>query len=247
MIFNFAIFLLAVQKSIQHRLSSSRLKGSKKGFKVKEVVKTLVSLVGINFLFGITWLFAIFTFSADSVNVAFALQFLFAFFNALQGFFIFFFFVVLNDDARQLWNKLLCPCKKKAKPSISTSKKDIVKSSDGGGVGTLSSAVPSYQSATMQHNMEKHSEQTQEMLIFKSSFTVEEDEGESSPDLTSPSLEYIHIPEEEPEDVKGAERNGTIIHGRVHRQSSMKGTHDVECVELDFWQSSDESLDIEDF
>ena len=226
------------------------MKGSRKGFKVKQVVKTLISLVGINFLFGITWLFAIFTFDTDSVSVAFALQFLFAFFNALQGFFIFFFFVVLNDDARQLWKKLLCPCKKKAKPIISTSKKGLVKSSDGGDVGTLSSALPSYQSATLQHNIEKHHKQTQEMLSFKNPFTANKVEEESPPDVMSPPLEYIleeNSHKEERGDVKGVEEKGTIICETVHHQPSKKGTHDVECVDVDFGQSSDESLNNENF
>ena len=180
---------------------------------------TLISLVGINFLFGITWLFAIFTFSVNSVNVAFVLQVLFAFFNALQGFFIFFFIVLLNANARKAWKKLLCPCKKKAKPVASISNKYPVKSSNGRGVGTLSSALPSYQSTILQHNTEKHHKQTQEMMSFKSPPAMDEEEEESSPDLMSPPLEYIHgesPPKEETEDVKGEEKRGTIILGRVH-------------------------------
>ena len=38
-----------------------------------------------------------------SVYVAFAVQWLFVFFNSFQGFFLFVFFVILNRDARKLW------------------------------------------------------------------------------------------------------------------------------------------------
>ena len=211
---------------------------------------TLISLVGINFLFGLTWLFVIFTFSVNNNTVAFVLQFLFAFFNALQGFFIFFFFVVLNADARTFWQKLLCPCKKKAKPITSTSNKHLVKSSEGENVETLSSALSSYPTSNLEHNVEKSHKQAQEMLTFKNPSAMEEGEEESSPDLMSPPLEYVPAktpPEEQPENIKEGEKTQTIIIGRVRWQTSIKGTHDIEKVELDFGQSSEESLNEEDF
>ena len=55
-------------------------------------------------LFGLTWLFAIFTVSFSGQNGVF--QILFTIFNSFQGFFIFLFFCVLNKEARDSWKEL---------------------------------------------------------------------------------------------------------------------------------------------
>ena len=77
---------------------------------------------------------------------------------------------------------------------------------------------------------------------------MEKTEEERYIDLKIPP--YIHIKtflEEVLEDVEGEERMETLILGRVHRQISKGGTHDIETFELDFGDTSDESLDKEDF
>ena len=151
-----------------------------------ETTKMLVSLFGITFLFGATWVFAVFTFIATNADVSFVSQLLFAVTNTLQGFFIFIFFVVLNTDARQAWQNLFCPSKKKKKPvSItSTSNKLLLKSGPGSSTtGTLSSPLPSFQSATLERNVEKYKQRSHELLSYSNPVTVEEDEEESSQDL----------------------------------------------------------------
>uniref|UniRef100_A0A1X7U3A4 G-protein coupled receptors family 2 profile 2 domain-containing protein n=1 Tax=Amphimedon queenslandica TaxID=400682 RepID=A0A1X7U3A4_AMPQE len=67
----------------------------------------LISYFGVLILFGLTWLFGVFMFSTEP-NISFIIQFFFAFFNTFQGFFIFFFFVVLSSDSRNAWKFLLC-------------------------------------------------------------------------------------------------------------------------------------------
>ena len=223
---------------------------------MKDTLKTLVSLVGITFLFGMTWLFAIFTFDTTNENVNFALQLLFAFFNSLQGFFIFFFFVVLSSDARQAWQQLLCPCKKKAKPVTSTSNKFAVKSSGAGTAGTLSSALPSYQSSTLEHNLRGYRKQSQELVSFSMTEPIEEIEEEeaSSPDLLEPAQPLSReetppkIPLDQPEEVKEMKLEvPSNVSARVQRRSTKRHTHDIEIVELEFDVcSSEESLDEED-
>ncbi|KAL9984221.1 hypothetical protein ACROYT_G006494 [Oculina patagonica] len=52
-------------------------------------------------LLGITWLFGILTFNSDTL----ALQYLFAIFNSLQGFFIFLFHCLLNSEVRRAFNR----------------------------------------------------------------------------------------------------------------------------------------------
>ena len=90
-----------------------------------DAIKMMLSYSGILILFGLTWLFAIFTFIAEP-NVSFIVQFFFAFFNAFQGFFIFFFFVIINSDSRNAWKSLLCSwtVKDRKKPLASTTAKN---------------------------------------------------------------------------------------------------------------------------
>ena len=56
------------------------------------------------FLFGITWLFAILTFSVTGLRETF--QILFTLFNSFQGFFIFLFFCTISKEARESWREL---------------------------------------------------------------------------------------------------------------------------------------------
>ena len=55
-------------------------------------------------LFGLTWLFAILTFSVTGLREAF--QILFTLFNSFQGFFIFLFFCAINKEARESWKEM---------------------------------------------------------------------------------------------------------------------------------------------
>lgn len=210
---------------------------------------TSISLVGINFLLGITWLFLVFYLIFDNGTIHTVFLLLSVLSISLQGFFIFFFFVVLNADARKAWKNLLFPCKKKAKPTTSTNNKHLVKGSSGGDVSALSFDTSSCQSATLHQNTNKCSKQTQEMPPLKKLSATKEDGLESSSDVMGSPLEYVHtkIPsKEESEDVKEDEKEGIIILWRVRRQSSQKVSHDIEMVELDFGLSSDESLNEED-
>ena len=61
----------------------------------------LISIAGVIFLFGLSWLFAILTFSVGGLRETF--QILFTIFNSLQGFFIFLFLCVFNKDALESW------------------------------------------------------------------------------------------------------------------------------------------------
>ena len=79
----------------------------------KEAWKLLISLVGFMILLGLSWVILLFTVVGVDTNIyaAFAIQWLFVFFNSLQGFYIFFFFVVISPDMRNQWKTLLtAPC-----------------------------------------------------------------------------------------------------------------------------------------
>ena len=104
MIFNGIIFLTVVRILLKKRKAVQR----KAGGKGKGVLKTLISIVAIMMLFGITWVFGVFTIGGASV----VFQFLFAITNSFEGFFVFLFLCVLREDVRELWKEFLC-CRKK--------------------------------------------------------------------------------------------------------------------------------------
>ena len=81
----------------------------------KDAWKLLISLIGFMILLGLSWVILLFTVVGADTNIyaAFAIQWLFVFFNSLQGFFIFIFFIVISPDMRNQWKTLLtAPCLK---------------------------------------------------------------------------------------------------------------------------------------
>ena len=75
---------------------------------IKTVIKLLVSIASVMFLFGLTWLLGAFTvIGFGDARASTAFQVLFVISNAFQGFFIFLFFCVFSRDARDAWLELL--------------------------------------------------------------------------------------------------------------------------------------------
>lgn len=65
----------------------------------------MISIAGVMFLFGLSWLFGALTITVTAVRLTF--QILFAIFTSLQGFFVFIFFCVFSKEARELWKETL--------------------------------------------------------------------------------------------------------------------------------------------
>ena len=81
-----------------------RAKDDKDAKKVaKATLKTLLSLVSVMLMFGLSWLFGALSVS----QAAIVFQWLFVIFNTTQGFWLFVFFCVIGNDAREEWKKLL--------------------------------------------------------------------------------------------------------------------------------------------
>ncbi|XP_061559618.1 adhesion G-protein coupled receptor G6 [Phycodurus eques] len=70
----------------------------------EEVVRNLRSVVSLTFLLGMTWAFAFFAWGPVSL----VFVYLFAIFNSLQGFFIFFFHCALKENVQKQWRRSLC-------------------------------------------------------------------------------------------------------------------------------------------
>ena len=71
----------------------------------KTILRLLVSISGVMLLFGLTWIFAILTFSVTGLRETF--QILFVIFNSFQGFFIFVFVCILNKEVLESWREII--------------------------------------------------------------------------------------------------------------------------------------------
>ena len=194
-----------------------------------EAVKLLLSSVGIMCLFGLTWVFAVFTFSSSNADVYFALQFLFAFFNAFQGFYIFLFFVVLSSDAREAWRGLLCKCltkdesSSKYEPHSSSTKTTNVKTS------------------------KPYSSYSSKISTFGNSKSEEGDDHHDLMELdTKPNIDSNEkLPPYNIDEVKPVGSNYDPFDEkpkgfRLHRHSTTRRGHHVEKAEMDFYHDFDE-------
>lgn len=101
MLFNTVLFVFISVVLIRHVRRKSRKVESAKH---KVIIRTSLSIFGLMCLFGLTWLFAVLTFSASGLREAF--QVLFTVFNSLQGAFIFIFTCVLSSEAREGWKSV---------------------------------------------------------------------------------------------------------------------------------------------
>ena len=105
---NIIVFILVIRATLKNAIERKK-QMSNSSFSVSEILKMLLSFTGIMILFGLTWISAAFTFISEP-DVSYTIQFIFAFFNALQGFFIFIFFILLNKEHRKSWKAHFVQC-----------------------------------------------------------------------------------------------------------------------------------------
>lgn len=98
LLFNVVMFILAVRVLVIHSM--------KKKTSVKSTIKTMISIVGIMVMFGLTWLFGALTVREAST----AFQYLFVIFNGFQGFFFFIFNCLISKDGREFWTNAIVTC-----------------------------------------------------------------------------------------------------------------------------------------
>ena len=103
MVFNIVVFIWVIVILVRHTRGTAARK--KEAVSNKTIIRLMISISGVMFLFGLTWLFAILTFSAPGLRETF--QALFTIFNSFQGFFIFLFFCVFSKEAREYWKEVL--------------------------------------------------------------------------------------------------------------------------------------------
>ena len=101
MVFNLVVFIRVIVVLVQHKRKTAARKNE--NISSKTIIRMMISVGGVMLLLGLTWLFAILTFSVTGLREVFLL--LFTVFNSFQGFIIFLF--VLSADAFRYWRRLL--------------------------------------------------------------------------------------------------------------------------------------------
>ena len=102
LIVNVVIFVLVIGVLVKYTLN--KLDRTKEQINIKTAIRLVISIAGVMFLFGLTWLFGALTVTGlRDTTASTAFQVLFVICNAFQGFFIFLFLCVFNKDARNLW------------------------------------------------------------------------------------------------------------------------------------------------
>ena len=126
LIVNVIIFVLVIGVLVKHTLD--KLDRTKEQINIKTAIRLVISIAGVMFLFGLTWLFGALTVTGiRDTTASTAFQVLFVICNAFQGFFIFFFLCVFNKDARDLWLELLS-CGRYQSKSLRSSQAKYIRS-----------------------------------------------------------------------------------------------------------------------
>ena len=204
-----------------------------------EAVKLLLSSIGIMCLFGLTWLFAVFIFTSQNAEVSFALQFVFAFFNVFQGFYIFLFFVVLSRDARKAWRGLFCKCLIKEK-SPSTYKLQSSKSTN----ARANKPSSSYSTIETKSKNNDHASHHDNIELEEKLLAEQEMElcvkvpPNNKPNGNSNENEHVNGNTDGVKSPNDKDHFGEEVKGvRVHFHSITQHTHHVEKAEMDFYEN----------
>ena len=104
-LFNSVVFVMVTRVLLKHskkKIMDAKDEKNKKKF-ISSTLKTLLSIVSVMVMYGLSWLFG--AFSIDRAAVVF--QWLFVIFSTSQGLTLFIFFCIIGQDAREEWKKLL--------------------------------------------------------------------------------------------------------------------------------------------
>ena len=246
LVINVVIFIWVITVVIRH----AREKAARKDKTItnKQIVRMTVSISGVLFLFGLSWLFFVLTFSVSGLRETF--QILFTVFNSLQGFFVFAF--ILFTEGFDYWKALLSCEKHKTKHSshgtnVSTKKQ-----------GTDLSTLPKQEKDILETShgtfMTDH-EMGTEILTTKDLEALQISTDMASPtDLVSAdnssSVHQINdIVYQNDQDLIGSEKQTSTkpLKSRVKRYSTKKyNKHHVEVMKVDFYSEDSSNSDEDD-
>ena len=149
-LFNTVVFVIVLRVLIKHYLR--KLEDIEQKKRIVGSLKTLTSVVSIMFMFGLQWLFGAFTIAQASE----AFQWLFVIFSTLQGVFLFLYFCVLAQDAREQWLNLLTLGHRKVKKrtvSVSHSSQSHSRPHNQKNSSSTLTTQPDYSSNTLKRNV----------------------------------------------------------------------------------------------
>ncbi len=118
LLFNTLMFIIITRVLIKHskkklvNLKNEKDKEQKK--RAKGIFKTLLSIVSVMIMFGLSWFFGALSIGEGAI----VFQWLFVIFNTTQGFMLFLFFCVIGSDVRDEWKNLLTCNKYRKKKSL---------------------------------------------------------------------------------------------------------------------------------
>ena len=212
-VFNIGVFVCSTFIVIKHKIEQEKAKTADKQsdqkmpISGKKACKLLVSLTGIMFLLGLSWVFLLFTVVGidTSIHAAFAIQLVFVFFNSFQGFFLFVFIVAINQDSRKQWANLLYPWAKKKNGSTTSRYRKYI---TGGG---------------LVKNTSSDSENTLGRKSYEKELTNTKSENVDT--------EFVATTTDNEETTMFGRYPRNM---RKHRRSTFKHTHHIETVEIDF-------------
>ena len=247
-LFNLVIFIWVVVILVRH--TKGQMERSNEGFKPKTIFRLILGISGIMFLFGLTWLFAAFTFTIagnDALRITF--QALFTVFASFQGFFIFLFFCVLNKEARESWRELLSCGRYKSKLLHPSQYKNIISTGFGAAANkpktstsseTLTSAYSTSASPRSpepssplfgKHDLGKAEEEIHSEIPLTSTNGTEES---SVKETAKVDLAESKIDTEEDKKLQKWLEAEPVKKARVKRYSTKNAKHHVEEFEVDF-------------
>jgi len=173
-LFNIVVLVLVVRVLLKH--SKRKIVQASEKKKYTGTVKTLISIVSIMLMFGLSWLFGAFTISGASI----VFSWLFVIFNSLQGFFLFLFFCVVGKDARDEWKSLFTCGQSKKKKRRSTIMRGTMRSKTSGSGLTADTYLTSRRSDTIRNAVQSELDSSTsfsnplELSVFSPSGSVAE-------------------------------------------------------------------------
>ena len=218
----------------------------KKHMEPKTVLRLIFSISGIMFLFGLTWLFAAFTFTIagnDVLRITF--QALFTVFASFQGFFIFLFFCAFTKEARESWREFLSCGRYKSEHLHPSHYKKTSSAISGTAGNTLKSGTTATLSVYSSNTISRSVFDSEASLLTEKHDLEKEGEIFTNIPLgaTNGTEEFAvkDLSEIEAESEIQWEEAKPVKKARIKRSSTKRvGKHEVEVFEVDFGDDESE-------
>lgn len=236
------LFILIIRVIILHTLKKNK-RLNKSPITTTEALKLVLGFSFIMFLFGLTWLSGVFTFISEPA-VSYIVQFLFAFCNAFQGFFIFLYLIILSGGLRNAWKSVFCSTIRNSSISETPSSNKYYHGGNKSREKKISTSSAISDTSVLHTNA--HLER-RELYKFNPTVTLEKLK-ENNEEEDSECFPIITASEKSEEEMR-AKQLDTFLEQfgrfRFERHSTIRKKHHVEKIEIDFFHCNDDTDDLE--